>query len=283
LETFDQVISIRKLNDMTNRNVLAITNMVESIAASRGVPTGTDPTPHSIIVAVGGDGTMLEAMRLAQRSGAYVIGVNMGNVGFLSELSAKDRESLKEEFQRLFSDQWRYYHRIETRWFIRAKLSDNSASVVAGNEVSVAGEKSDEMIRYQLLIDGADAGIHRANSLLVATPTGSTAYSMSAGGALMVPNMKALQIVPVAPFTLTSRPIIVSGSSTIQIRAWGAKVAVRLDGNERYVADRSHTQEDPYVVRIDIDDHGPVNMVHAADWNYFNVLTEKLGWQREDL
>ena len=279
MEQFDQVVVIRKLNDMTNRNVMAIAAMVEQIAETHGVGVGTDPSPHSIIVAVGGDGTMLEAMRLAQRSGAHVIGINMGNVGFLSELSAIRKEDLKDELHRLFCDDWRYHHRIETRWFLRAKLSDNSTAFGAGNEISVAGEKSDEMIRYQLVIDGADAGIHRANSILIATPTGSTAYSMSAGGALMVPNMKAMQIVPVAPFTLTSRPIIVSGSSKIQIRAWGAKVAVRLDGNERYVADRVHSQDDPYIVRIDIDDHGPVNMVHAADWNYFNVLTEKLGWQ----
>ena len=281
MEQFDQVVVIRKLNDMTNRNVMAIAAMVEQIAETHGVGVGTDPSPHSIIVAVGGDGTMLEAMRLAQRSGAHVIGINMGNVGFLSELSAIRKEDLKDELHRLFCDDWRYHHRIETRWFLRAKLSDNATAFGAGNEISVAGEKSDEMIRYQLVIDGADAGIHRANSILIATPTGSTAYSMSAGGALMVPNMKAMQIVPVAPFTLTSRPIIVSGSSKIQIRAWGAKVAVRLDGNERYVADRIHTQDDPYVVKIDIDDHGPVNMVHAADWNYFNVLTEKLGWIKE--
>lgn len=281
MNQFDQVIIIRKLNDMTNRKIIAVAAMIEQIASVYGVPVGLDPSPHSIIVAVGGDGTMLEAMRIAQRSGARVIGINMGNVGFLSELSATHKEDLKDELHRLFSEDWQYHHKIETRWFIRARLCDCSTSGIAGNEISVAGEKSDEMIRYQLLVDGADAGIHRANSILIATPTGSTAYSMSAGGALMVPNMKAMQIVPVAPFTLTSRPIIVSGSSNIQIRAWGAKVAVRLDGNERYVADRVHTQDDPYIIRVDIDDHGPVNMVHAADWNYFNVLTEKLGWIKE--
>lgn len=279
MDVFDQVIIIRKLNDMTNGKVIGIAAMVEQIATTHKVPVGTDPTPHSIIVAVGGDGTMLEAMRIAQQSGAHVIGINMGNVGFLSELSAINRTELKDELHKLFSADWQYHHSVECRWFVRANLSSGATTCIAGNEISIAGEKSDEMIRYQLLVNGADAGIHRANSLLVATPTGSTAYSMSAGGALMVPNMKAMQIVPVAPFTLTSRPIIVSGSSKIQIRAWGARVAVRLDGNERYVADRVHTQDDPYVVKVDIDDHGPVNMVHAADWNYFNVLTEKLGWQ----
>ena len=281
MEMFDQVVIIRKLNDMTNKKILGIASMVEQIATAHGISVGIEPTPHSIIVAVGGDGTMLEAMRVAQRSGAHVIGINMGNVGFLSELSVVNREELKDELHRLFGKDWKYHHSVESRWFIRARLSDSSAYHGAGNEISIAGEKSDEMIRYQLLINGADAGIHQANSILVATPTGSTAYSMSAGGALMVPNMKAMQIVPVAPFTLTSRPIIVSGSSKIQIRAWGAKVAVRLDGNERYVADRVHTQDDPYIVKVDIDDLGPVNMVHAADWNYFNVLTEKLGWIKE--
>lgn len=277
---FDQVVVIRKLNDMTSKRIIAITSMVESIAGGWGIPTGTEPTPHSIIVAVGGDGTMLEAMRQAQWSGAHVIGINMGNVGFLSELSAIDREELKDALHRLFSGEWQRFHNVERRWFLNIRLGDNRTKHGAGNEISIAGEKSDEMIRYQLLVDGADAGVHRANSLLVATPTGSTAYSMSAGGALMVPNMKALQVVPVAPFTLTSRPIIVSGSSVVQIRAWGARVAVRLDGNERYVADRIHTQEDPYVVHVTVDD-APVNVVHATGWNYFNVLAEKLGWIKE--
>ena len=103
---------------------------------------------------------------------------------------------------------------------------------------------------------------------------------MSAGGALMVPNMRAMQIVPVAPFSLTSRPIIVSGSSTIQIEAWGARVAVRSDGTERYVADRVHTEDDPCLVTIGISSD-PVNVLHTARWNYFNVLAEKLGWIRE--
>ena len=97
MDVFDQVIIIRKLNDMTNSKVIGIATMVEQIAAAHKVPVGVDPTPHSIVVAVGGDGTMLEAMRIAQRTGAHVIGINMGNVGFLSELSAIHKEDLKDE------------------------------------------------------------------------------------------------------------------------------------------------------------------------------------------
>lgn len=274
--SYETIHIVRKLNDRASTKVLDIVRLVLDIAYGAGLETTESPDAFSIIVAVGGDGTMLEAMRVAQRVNARVIGINMGNVGFLTELSANDRIQLQIDMQNLF--RCRHSGNTEQRWFIRADAGDWQAT--AGNEVSVAGEKSDEMIRYRLLIDGADAGVHRANSLLVSTPTGSSAYSMSAGGALMVPNMRAMQIVPVAPFSLTSRPIIVSGSSVIRIEAWGARIAVRSDGTERYVADRVYTEDDPFLVTLGIDPD-PVNVLHTPRWNYFNVLAEKLGWIKE--
>lgn len=274
---YDTIHIIRKLDAATSARVLDVVRMVENVAYDAALEVTAEPNANSVVVAVGGDGTMLEAMRVAQRVKAHVIGINMGNVGFLTELSANDRIQLLLDLQNVFKSR-PHSGNVEQRWFIHADAGDWQAT--SGNEVSVAGEKSDEMIRYRLLIDGADAGVHRANSILVSTPTGSSAYSMSAGGALMVPNMRAMQIVPVAPFSLTSRPIIVSGSSVIQIEAWGARIAVRSDGTERYVADRVHTEEDPCLVTIGLSSD-PVNVLHTPRWNYFNVLAEKLGWIKE--
>lgn len=281
IEKFKDVVIVRKLNDANNNKVTDIATEIEWFASCHGVAVSNKPTASSIIIAVGGDGTMLEAMRLAQLSGAHVIGINLGNVGFLTELSANNMDVIHQHLRQLFSDNWKLYYTVEYRWAIKAKIRETNQSHIACNEISVAGEHSDEMIKYRLLINGHDAGIHRANSILVATPTGSTAYSMSAGGALMMPNMRALQVVPVAPCTLTSRPIIVSGSSSVQIHAWGNKIAVRLDGTERYTVGRDFTQQNPYVVDVNVDDAGPIQVVHGAEWNYFNVLTNKLGWIQE--
>ena len=135
------------------------------------------------------------------------------------------------------------------------------------------------MITYRLLFDDTDAGIYRANSILVSSPTGSTAYSLSAGGALMMPSIQALQVVPVAPLTMTARPIIVSADTQIEIQAWGGQVATRSDGLEWITSHVDYTKEEPF--SLFVQNQGSVRILHNKDWNFFDMLTQKLGWIKE--
>jgi NAD+ kinase len=283
---FKDIYIVRKLNAANSEPVNRIVRIVETAALHMGQTIinekdGCDS--DTLIVAVGGDGTMLEAMRIGVDKGSIVMGINLGRVGFLTDFTADTTNPgrLYTEMTTIlgpiaFSLEGGYD--IENRVMVRATTQDFTC--VAGNEISISSDKSDAPIMYNLSISNVNAGTHRANSILVSTPTGSTAYAMSAGGALMIPNMKAIQVVPVAPMTLTSRPIIVGDNHWVTIKAWGGVIAVRADGTERHVSSKVHTVDDPYVVKVQCTSH-EVRLVHALSWNFFDVLAEKLGWQHK--
>lgn len=275
---FKDIHIVRKLNAPYSPRVIEVVDMIVRAAENNNLTRAECISTTTLVIAVGGDGTMLEAMRLAQPVGALAIGINLGNVGFLTDVTFSDNGTcnLIGRLDKLFSTSRPDHYFDEKRMMLRAKSDDDQVDMVAGNEISISGDKSDSMIRYRLWIDGVDAGIHRANSILISTPTGSTAYSLSVGGALVMPGMFAMQIVPVAPMTLTSRPIIVSGENTIRVDVWGSDIAVKRDGGDRVVVD---SDLEPYTITVYATDN-TVRVVHAHSWNFFDVLTEKLGWMR---
>jgi NAD+ kinase len=219
---------------------------------------------------------MLEAMRVAARADATAIGVNLGRIGFLTDISVQEHltHAIAAAILRL------------TDTFIeeRLLLEPSFGNMLAINEVSISQLYADAMITYRLIIGDVDAGVHRANGLLISTPTGSTAYSLSVGGALMLPEMDAIQIVPVAPSTMTSRPIIVPSTTSIQLQVWGGAVTVRADGQILDTApvskDSTPSKSDPY--KLTVKPYArKAKVLHFSGWNFFDVLTEKLGWKHE--
>lgn len=270
---FDSYMIIRKLNAPTDVMVDRVAINVAWVANHERIPPTSVPTSKTLIVAIGGDGTMLEAMRVAQPVSAYAIGINLGNVGFLTDVShSDDMEALADDLLALFRNTDGQFF-AERRMMLRASFGDRT-DLIAGNEICISGTMSDSMIKYRLSFDGVDAGIHRANSILISTPTGSTAYSLSAGGALMMPSMHAIQVVPVAPLTLTSRPIIVSGDTVIGVEVWGKDIAVKRDGCPNIILNPATTTTTVVVQST----QETVRVIHDRRWNFFDVLTDKLGW-----
>jgi NAD+ kinase len=217
-------------------------------------------------------------MRLSSSTGATALGINLGNVGFLTDFSAIDVKQLEIALRDAFEYQGQIFN-IEERVMLRGSIVGVEQDIIAGNEFALSRTTSDSMIQYRLTVDGYDAGIHRANSIIISSPTGSTAYSLSAGGGLMMPSMRAVQIIPVAPMTLTSRPIIAESSSNITIAAWGGPLSVRADGASRAVPMREYTRGDPLLVTIS-GWGSPARVLHADGWSFFDVLSKKLGWMR---
>lgn len=270
---FYSVHIVPKLNSEHDPVVQAICGALVDVAYANGV----EPVPHdqisgsTLIVAVGGDGTMLEAMRLSAKYDAICFGINLGRIGFLTDFSVKVPSpfgTLEQMFEDLLRDRIAYV--IERRTALVTEVHDVQS--IACNEFSVAPPTSDTMLRYHLWIDGISAGVHRANSLMVSTATGSTAYSLAAGGALMYPTLDALQIIPVAPATMTSRPIIVPATSVVRLELDNSDVVLRKDGQRvahgfETVAFRKYLH--------------PAQSLHLPGWNYFETLTEKLGWIKE--
>lgn len=274
---FNTFFVVPKLNSEHDPKVQAVLEVIRKTAKQMGSHEVTivDIRPNTLIIAIGGDGTMLEAMRVSARTGATAIGVNLGRIGFLTEVD--NQRQLAHTIAAAFL--------LRTDTFVeeRILLETSVGNALAVNEVSVSQLYADSMITYQLRVGNVNAGIHRANGILIATPTGSTAYSLSVGGALMMPDMKAIQIVPVAPSTMTSRPIIVPSRTPVELLVWGGDVTVRTDGqivDTAQEGDKVPTRDNPYRLTIAPYKH-TANILHFDGWNFFDVLTEKLGWKHE--
>lgn len=277
---FTSVHIVPKLNAKQDPKVLKAVDVISTTASRLGVSevNRDGVSTSTLVIAVGGDGTMLEAMRIAAQANATAIGVNLGNVGFLTDLSIRDH------FARAIADA--LVQLTDTIIVERTVLTTFVCEdTIACNEISVSQLYADSLITYRLRIGDVDAGIHKANGILIATPTGSTAYSLSVGGALMMPEMEAIQIAPVAPATMTSRPIIVPTSAPIELQVWGGgPITVRADGQvvgscEGECIAKS-TKENPYVVTVS-PYRNKAKVLHFDGWNFFDVLTEKLGWKHE--
>ena len=274
---FKSVYIVPKFNAENDPRVTMIADAIKRVAERRQLFVLTQPSKCdkvTLVIAIGGDGTMLGAMRIAAQFKSVAMGINLGRTGFLTDFTAI--EAVEHQIDDILEYAGVVYP-IESRLMLRAW--HGSDSVVAGNEVSVSREKSDSMITYRLIFDDTDAGVYRANSVLVSSPSGSTAYSLSAGGALMMPALHAMQVVPVAPLTMTARPIIVSPDTHIEIQAWGGRIAARGDGLEWLCTNSEYTKENPFTMFV--QSHGDVRILHDKDWNYFNMLTSKLGWIKE--
>ncbi len=234
---------------------------------------------RTLLVAIGGDGTMLHACSIAAPVDAFVIGVNVGSVGFLTDFHAEEIIGYNYLWQILMGG-CKTKFPMEDRIMLSV-VPNTGPSFTTMNEVSIANKYSDSIIDYDVMIDGNDAGVHRANSVIVSTPTGSTAYALSSGGSIMYPSLKALEIIPVAPLTMTSRPIIVGGRSEIQITARvrdGGSISARGDG--RLLGDYTTTCSCESISFMISVYPKLVRLIHTPGWNFFDVLTNKLGWNR---
>lgn len=223
-----------------------------------------------LAIVVGGDGNMLGAARVLARFDIGVIGVNRGNLGFLTDLPPDSFEAaLSEVLDGKFETEFRFL--LETQVHRHGNMKSSNTAV---NEAVLHPGKIAHMIEFEVYIDGTFMYSQRADGMIVSTPTGSTAYSLSAGGAILTPNLEALILVPMFPHTLSSRPIVVDAASIIKIVVSpdnGDNLEVSCDGHvmlpvlpgDEIIIKRSHER---------------LRLIHPKGHNYFHVLRNKLGW-----
>ena len=184
-----------------------------------------------LAIVVGGDGYMLGAARVLACFNIGVIGVNRGNLGFLTDLSPDD---IIEPLTKILAGESRSEQRfiIDAEVYRHGKLKSANSAV---NEAVLHAGKVASMIEFEVYIDNCFMFSQRSDGLIVSTPTGSTAYSMSAGGPILTPNLNALSLVPMFPHTLTSRPIVVDGNSEIKLIldmvVYIAKTSTKFNGD----------------------------------------------------
>ena len=223
-----------------------------------------------LAIVVGGDGNMLGAARVLARFGVAVLGVNRGNLGFLTDLSPEDFEiPLAAVLAGNFVTEKRNLLEVEV---YRNDCVKSSNSAV--NEAVLHADKVAHMIEFEAHINGEFVFSQRSDGLIVSTPTGSTAYSLSGGGPILTPELDAMSLVPMFPHTLSSRPLVVSGTSEIVL-----KVSPSNDAHLQVSCDSHVILAVMPGDEIRIRKHPkPLKLVHPPSYSYFNVLRNKLGW-----
>ena len=246
-------------------------NLPENFGACRMVPAKRLAAHVDLIIAIGGDGTMLDAARGAALHGVPLLGVNRGRLGFLNDISP---DNLSTAIETLLQGDYV----AESRLMLEARIfggSKDRGPLLALNDVVLKTVDTGHMEDFRTAVDGDYVNTHGGDGLIVATATGSTAYALSCGGPIIQPNVDALVIVPIAPHTLSDRPLVVRSSSTIRVT-----VDLRPGSNDAQVTcdgDILGTVGTDEVVEIRAASE-TVQLLHPRGQNFYQQLRSKLNW-----
>lgn len=224
-----------------------------------------------LIIVLGGDGTMISTARLVGDGGIPVMGVNYGSLGYLTEFR------IEEIFDALASI-IRGDFELDSRVMLSAEHWRDGKKLAQGrvlNDVVINKAALARIIEVEVSLNGQFVNSFRADGLIVSTPTGSTAYNLSAGGPIVYPSMNAVVLTPICPFTLTNRPIVVPDDAVIELVLENENegVILSLDGQTGYPM----LSKDNVIIR---KSRSTFNLIQPPNRNYFDVLRNKLKWGR---
>lgn len=223
-----------------------------------------------LAIVVGGDGNMLGAARVLARSDIAVLGVNRGNLGFLTDLSPEGFEQpLSEVLAGNFKTELRNLLEISVHRHGTIKSSNSAV-----NEAVLHADKVAHMIEFEAYINDEFVFSQRSDGLIISTPTGSTAYSLSGGGPILTPDLDAMTLVPMFPHTLSSRPLVVAGNSEIQLKVADTNDAHLQISCDSHVILAVMPGDDIFIRKHP----RPLRLIHPPGYSYYHVLRNKLGW-----
>ena len=219
-----------------------------------------------LVVVMGGDGTMLSVARSLKDNGIPLVGINRGRFGFLTDLRAED---MLTAIDNILAGQ----HHTETRMLLSAivyRAGKQMHQGVALNDIVI--KSGLRLIELEVEIDGKFMHKQRSDGLIVSTPTGTTAYALSAGGPILHPDLDAIALVPISPHTLSNRPIVLNSTSKIEISlvqvddaqiSYDGQFQMALEQGDRVIVQRAAQT---------------VTLLHPSDYCYFEMLRNKLNW-----
>lgn len=224
-----------------------------------------------LIVVLGGDGTMISTARLLDNRSVPVLGINYGRLGYLTEVRV---EEMTDALDAILAGGYR----IDARVMLAAEVWRGDEKLLRNrvlNDVVVSKSALARIIEIETKIDGQFVNLFRADGLIVSTPTGSTAYNLSAGGPIVYPSMNAVVITPICPHTLSNRPLVVPDTAEIEVilRTPREEVALTLDGQVGLPLEAGDR------IKI-VKSRTTFNLVQPLTRNYFEVLRGKLKWGR---
>jgi NAD+ kinase len=227
------------------------------------------PEAVDLIVVLGGDGTLLSVARLVEGKGVPILGVNLGSLGFLTEVTVAELFPVLEE---VLAGHFTVSERVMLNCRVH-RQGERIAQAVVLNDVVINKGALARIIEMETYVDGIYVNTFRADGLIIGTPTGSTAYSLAAGGPILYPNLEALIINPICPFTLTNRPLVIPDSVTIEVVLVkeNEDVLVTLDGQVG-VALRYRDVIEIHKAETRL------RLIECPGKNYFEILRTKLKW-----
>jgi NAD+ kinase len=224
-----------------------------------------------LIIVLGGDGTLLNVASIAHPHEVPILGVNLGSLGFLTETTMED---LYPTLEQVLNGKCK----IENRMLLNAQVLRDGKRIQdfnVLNDIVINNGALARIVNLEVFVDDQYMTSYRADGLIIASPTGSTAHSLSAGGPIIHPSMRALVLSPICPFALTNRPIVIPDSATIKVklttRNEDEDVRVTLDGQTGYAMKSGDILE---AKKADI----PVKLVQTRGKNYYQLLRKKLHW-----
>lgn len=239
--------------------------------SERSIATELDSiTPDlDILIILGGDGTLLHVADRASELQIPVVGVNLGSLGFLTEVGVEERyEALEAILDGSVC--------TEERFMLKVRMIKGGAPEpwrLALNDVVISKGSLDQLVRLRTWADSEHITTYRADGLIFSTPTGSTAYNLSAGGPIVHPDLKVLLVTPICPFMLESRPVLLPATACLRTELAGSAAPVKIIVDGQYAWD----MDEECVLDVRAADK-PLLLVSSPQKGYFDILARKLNW-----
>ena len=232
--------------------------------------TSEDLNKLDLAIVIGGDGTMLHVARLFAPNQVPIVGINLGTLGFLTDISVAD---MRQSVQAILEGEYN----IEERLLLKLEVFNNGKIVhsdLAFNEFVIGRDTHAKLLHWQCYVNDRFLTRSRSDGVIVSTPTGSTAYALAAGGPILQPGLDTVVIVPISPHTLTNRPIVLSADSLIEFKLDEVNIKsshISADGLISYLP------QDGDLIRVEKDKFR-VKMIKPINHDYYATLRSKLNW-----
>ncbi|MDD5400179.1 MAG: NAD(+)/NADH kinase [Sulfurimonas sp.] len=218
------------------------------------------------LVSFGGDGTLISTVRKSFDYDIPILGVYAGNLGFLADLSLDELDAF---VQKIIQNKYK----VDERAVLEATVIKNSKEIkmYAFNDIVLTRTRVSNMIHIETLIDSRSFNTYYGDGVIVSTPTGSTAYNLSAGGPVLFPMSNVFALTPICPHSLTQRPIVLPGRFAIEMKTSEERALIIIDGQDVHELELGESVHIKLATKT-------VKLIHKEEYNYFDVLKEKLRW-----
>ena len=255
----NEVLTNKGINVLFDESLSKLKTKKFSISSTQNIISKAD-----LLIAIGGDGTMLNCSRKYGSRGIPVLGINLGNLGFLADIDPKDiTSSLLKIIEGDFTE--------DHRFFLEGAIQGKKAEFLALNEIVIHSGKIAQLIEFNLFIDDNFVYRQKADGLIISSPTGSTAYSLSGGGPIVHPNVDTIILVSMLPHNLSTSPLLVEAGSKIRVDLEKKKAILSFDSHENFPLKENSS--------INISKaQSSLVLIHPKGQDFFASCRNKLGW-----